>query len=94
MPTFSIVAIYFLFFFMSLFMVLPFGVRTADEAGIEKIPGQADSAPAHFNLWRIAFRTGILALLLTFIFYQNYQHGWITRDTFNGLLDVLGAPER
>ena len=47
----SILAIYFLFFVFSAFVLLPFGVRTHDEAGIEKIPGQAiarrwNSAPA------------------------------------------------
>ena len=93
MPIPSLIAIYFLFFFMSLFLVLPFGVRTAEEAGIEKVPGQADSAPAHFNFWRTALRTGILALILTTLFYQNYLHGWVTRDMFDGLADALGAPK-
>jgi predicted secreted protein len=93
MPFPSLVAIYFLFFYMSLFLVLPFGVRTADEAGIEKVPGQADSAPAHFSFWRTAFRTGVLALIFTTLFYQNYLHGWVTRESFDGLAAALGAPE-
>ena len=41
----SMVAIYVLFWAFSVFLVLPFGVKTADEAGIEKVPGQAESAP-------------------------------------------------
>ncbi|HTH28642.1 MAG TPA: DUF1467 family protein [Sphingobium sp.] len=93
MPIPSLIAIYFLFFFLSLFLVLPFGVRTADEAGIEKVPGQADSAPAHFSVWRTALRTGLLALVFTTVFYQNYLHGWVTRESFNGLADALGAPK-
>jgi predicted secreted protein len=48
----SIVAIYFLFFAFSAFVLLPFGVRTDDEAGTEKIAGQADSAPHRFDLKR------------------------------------------
>ena len=40
----SIAAIYFLFFVMSAFVMLPFGVKTAEEAGVDKVPGQADSA--------------------------------------------------
>lgn len=88
----SIVAIYFLFFFLSLFVVLPFGVRTADEAGIERVPGQAESAPAHFSVWRAALKTGLVALVLTALFHQNYVHGWITRDTFTSLYQKLGAP--
>ena len=52
----SIIAIYALFWVLSAFFVLPFGVRTHDEAGIAKIPGQADSAPADFRPGRIALR--------------------------------------
>ncbi|WP_221932673.1 DUF1467 family protein [Ferrovibrio terrae] len=33
-----------------LFCVLPIGVKTADEAGEEKLPGQADSAPSNPRL--------------------------------------------
>ena len=50
----SIIAIYALFWVLSAFFVMPFGVRTHDEAGIAKIPGQADSAPANFRPGRIA----------------------------------------
>ena len=52
----SILAIYFLFWVMSAFVMLPFGVRTADEAGVEKVPGQADSAPVNFRPGRLALR--------------------------------------
>lgn len=93
MPIPSILAIYFLFFFLCLFLVLPFGVRTADEAGIAKIKGQADSAPAHFNFWRAARTTGLIALVPTTLFVLNYHHGWITRDSFQIVLVWLGAPE-
>ena len=41
----SALAIYLLFWSLTLFAVLPFGVRTSDEAGEKGIPGQADSAP-------------------------------------------------
>ena len=44
----SILAIYALFWVMSAFVLLPFGVKTADEAGVEKVPGQADIAPVYF----------------------------------------------
>ncbi len=46
----SILAIYFLFFAASAFFLLPFGVRTDEEAGTPKVPGQADSAPHRFDL--------------------------------------------
>ncbi len=92
MPFASLLAIYFLFFFLSLFLVLPFGVRTADEAGVEKVRGQVESAPHHFRFWWTAFKTGLLALVLTGLFYLNYQQGWISRASFDGVLDWLGAP--
>jgi hypothetical protein len=40
----SALAIYILFWTMSLFLVLPFGVRTAEEAGEQSAPGHAESA--------------------------------------------------
>lgn len=73
----SILAIYFLFWIMSAFMCLPFGVKTHDEAGIPKVPGQADSAPAHFNPRRIATRATVLSALLFGLYYLNYVNGWI-----------------
>ncbi|MDP9085404.1 MAG: DUF1467 family protein, partial [Pseudomonadota bacterium] len=52
----SAVAIYFLFWSLSVFLVLPFGVRTSDEAGGERVRGQAESAPHEFRPGRIAMR--------------------------------------
>ena len=43
----SALAIYLLFWTITLFAVLPFGVKTSDEAGGDSIPGQATSAPAN-----------------------------------------------
>lgn len=93
MPIASMLAIYFLFFFLCLFLVLPFGVRTADEAGVEKVKGQADSAPATFNVGRTALKTGLLALVPTALFLANYYQGWVTRQSFDGVASWLGAPE-
>ena len=55
----SIIAIFFLFWVLSAFLVLPFGVRTHDEAGVERVPGQADSAPVHFRPRRVAARATV-----------------------------------
>ena len=73
----SAVAIYLLFWALTLFAVLPFGVRTADEAGEVRGPGEADSAPAHPLLWRKAAWTTVIATVLFALFYANYVHGWI-----------------
>ena len=74
----SVLAIYFLFFVFSAFVLLPFGVRTHDEAGVEKIPGQADSAPVEFRAGRLLLRAAILALVVTALYVANYINGWIT----------------
>lgn len=82
----SILAIYFLFWVMSAFILLPFGVKTADEAGVEKVPGQADSAPVNFRPGRLLVRATILAAVLTTLYVLNYVNGWITAKdiTFYG----------
>ena len=76
----SIVAIYFLFFAFSAFVLLPFGVRTDDEAGTSKVPGQAESAPHRFNLKRHLLKAVVLAAILFAIYYANWTCGWITPD--------------
>lgn len=73
----SILAIYFLLWVMSAFLLLPFGVRTHEEMGLEKSPGQADSAPANFRPGRLAIRATIIAALLTALYVLNYTQGWI-----------------
>ncbi|MFW2350054.1 DUF1467 family protein [Qipengyuania sp.] len=73
----SVLAIYFLFFVFSAFLLLPFGVRTHDEAGLEKIPGQADSAPVEFRPGRLLLRAAALAAVVTALFVLNYIYGWI-----------------
>ena len=79
----SILAIYGLFWVMSAFLLLPFGVQTHDEAGIPKIPGQADSAPANFRPGRLALRATVLAAVLCGLYVANYIQGWIGIDDIN-----------
>ena len=74
----SILAIFLLFWTMSLFLVLPFGVRTAEEAGAEVQPGHAESAPHVFNFGRVALRATLLAALFTALYIANYVYGWVT----------------
>jgi len=81
----SILAIYFLFWVMSAFLLLPFGVQTADEAGVEKVPGQADSAPANFRPGRLALRATVISAVLCALFVANYNQGWITINDINFL---------
>jgi len=76
----SALAIYFLFWAFSVFLVLPFGVRTAHEAGAELVPGQAESAPHEFSVRKVIVRTTIVATILFALYYVNYVYGWITPE--------------
>ena len=84
----SIAAIYFLFWVMTAFVMLPFGVRTAEEAGEDKVPGQAESAPVNFRPGKLALRATVAATLFTALFVANYQYGWITVAD----IDILPKP--
>ena len=73
----SVLAIYFLVFCFSAFVLLPFGVKTSEEA---------ESAPYRFDLPRHLLRAALLAAALTALFLANYIFGWITVediDLFN-----------
>jgi predicted secreted protein len=76
----SIVAIYFLFFSASAFVLLPFGVKTSEELGQEMVPGQAESAPHRFDLKRHLIKAAMLGAVLFAIYYANWAYGWITPD--------------
>lgn len=84
----SIVAIYALVWVMTAFVSLPFGIKTHDEAGLEKIPGQADSAPANFRPGRLILRATIISAVLTALYVANFIYGWVTPD----MLNFFGEP--
>lgn len=79
----SALAIYVLFWTLTAFVVLPFGVKTHDEAGIAKIPGQADSAPANFRPGVVILRTTLISAALFALYYLNYVNGWVGAETLD-----------
>ncbi len=80
----SAIAIYLLFWMLTLFAVLPWGVRTSDEAGTPRVLGEADSAPANPLMWKKAAWTTVIASVLFIAFYANYVHGWILLEDIPG----------
>ena len=68
----SLIAIYFVVWWVVLFAVLPFGVRTQADAG-EVIAGTAASAPVRPMLLKKAIATSIVAMLGAF---------WIAVDIY------------
>lgn len=85
----SLLAIYVLFWAFSVFLVLPFGVRTTEESGAERIPGQAESAPHEFRAGTVALRVTIVATALFLLYVANYIYGWVTPQMFD-LFNVAG----
>ena len=73
----SIIAIYTLFWVLSAFLVLPFGIRTADEENVAVRRGHAESAPVNFSARRVLRRATVVSLVLFGLFYLNYVNGWI-----------------
>ena len=83
----SMIAIYALFWVMTAFVILPIGVRTHEELGLPKVPGQADSAPGNFQPGTILLRTTLLSAALFALYYANYSYDWINRDSFDALFN-------
>ena len=81
----SALAIYALFWVMAFFVVLPLGVRTDEEAGVERVPGHAESAPHRFSFGRTALRATIVSAILFGLFYLNYIYGWIGVEALDWL---------
>jgi predicted secreted protein len=93
MRWFSIVAIYFLFWFMALFAVLPFSARPPEEVGEKAGIGHAESAPHVFRPWPIVLRTTIAAAAMLGIFYFCYAKGWLDVRTPAGTTLQTGRIE-
>ena len=85
----SILAIYVLFWTLSLFLVLPFGMRTSEEEGEACAPGHAESAPHRFSFGKAALRATIVSAILFGLFYANYVYGWVSVQ----MLDWAPRPE-
>jgi predicted secreted protein len=76
----SALAVYFLIFVFTAFLMLPFGMRTDEEAGAPRVSGQAESAPHRFDIKRHLLRAALIAAVLFAIFYANWTQGWVTAD--------------
>lgn len=80
----SVAAIYLLFWVLTLFAVLPFGVKTSDEAGEKPLAGQADSAPVNPHLGRKLIWTTLISSALFVLFWLNYLFEWIRVEDVPG----------
>lgn len=86
--TFSLIswaAIYFIVWWITLFAILPFGVRSQAEEG-EVAPGTDPGAPASIRVLRIAALTTLAATVI-FLFVV-----WVLTQNLFGLADVPFLP--
>lgn len=82
----SALAIYVLFWFLALFVVLPFyGRRAEDAAAAETVRGADRGAPASVPVARIMLRVTLLSGVLFALYYWGYTSGYFTRDMLNFL---------
>jgi predicted secreted protein len=80
MKTGSAIAVYFIIWWLCLFMVLPFGVKSAHEAGEVVEQGNEHGAPVHPMLWRKVLATTILSVIVFALVYGQVTYGWIGFD--------------
>ncbi|WLR93960.1 DUF1467 family protein [Shinella zoogloeoides] len=68
MQLFSYFAVYFIVWWMTLFAVLPFGLKTQAEAE-EVVPGTVESAPARFRGGRVVLMTTAISAIIYVAWY-------------------------
>ena len=73
----SAIAIYFIIWWVTLFMVLPFGVRSSHEAGEDVQAGHEAGAPVDPQLGRKALITTGLATVFFVVIYTVITRGWL-----------------
>jgi predicted secreted protein len=77
----SALAIYFIIWWLVLFLVLPFGIRNAHEAGEAVEEGHEPGAPVNLRLVRKVVITTILASLIFAAFYLAQTRGFLSLDS-------------
>jgi predicted secreted protein len=73
------IAIYFIVWWLVLFAVLPFGVRTQDEAG-STVAGTPGSAPIAPRLLRTVAITTLVSTVVFAVIYLVIVRKWIALD--------------
>jgi len=86
----TVIAIYFLIWWVTLFAVLPWGVRSQHEAG-EIAPGTDPGAPAVHRVWRALMWTTLIASLIFMVLVGVYKGGLLPVDW---LMAISGPPRR
>jgi predicted secreted protein len=86
----TLIAIYFLIWWLTLFAVLPWGVRSQEESG-EVIPGTDPGAPLRHRVWSKLGWTTLIATVVFGILYGIYAGGLIP---YEFLAKIASPPRR
>ncbi len=84
MNYFSLFAIYFVVWWITLFACLPIGLKTQAEAN-EVVPGSVESAPHRFQAKKVLLLTTLVSALICGVW-------WIAVAKFGMTLDSLPVP--
>ena len=76
-----LIAVYFIIWWVVLFTVLPFGVRTQSESG-QVVPGTPESAPADFSLLKVVIVTTVVSALVFAALWAAIRWRLIDLDGF------------
>ena len=90
MGTGTLIAIYFLIWWVTLFAILPWGVRNLEESG-EIVPGTDPGAPAVHRVWHKLVWTTVVATIIFAVLYVLYTRDLIPYDF---LMRISGPPRR
>ena len=92
----TVIAIYFLIWWLTLFAVLPWGIRNQEEGGVTVAPGTAviadrgpvedPGAPALHVMWRKLGWTTLVATLIFAALYVAYTRNLLPFDWLAGII--------
>ena len=73
----SALAVYFILWWVTLFAVLPWGVRNSHETGQQVTAGPETGAPVNQRIGRKMLVTTVIARLLFILVYGQITYGWV-----------------
>jgi predicted secreted protein len=80
-------AIYFVLWWLTLFLTLPFGVRSQHEDGVGA-PGTDPGAPIASQMGRKLIWTTVLSAVIFAVCWWAYQAGYLTVDRLSKLMGM------
>ena len=86
----TILAIYFIIWWVTLFAVLPFGIKSQRESADGAVPGTDPGAPAMHVMWRKVLWTTLIASIISGILYFVYVNDLLPLE----FLSRISTPPR